>query len=157
MTRRPGAIIDPQAMTPTQDAALITAQDREYAKDLWDDLGFENASDETIETIAQWFRKVRHEYALTAAAEPKSFTYCPECGRDDDLSERLAYSKGFNEGWERGRRPADSGLDAALVSLDRDKAIERCLEALEKVGTNKWGHMHKSDALAAIRAVKERP
>lgn len=49
-------------------AAKITARDREYAADLMEDLAELGAkslgSVDQQETIAQWFRKVRHEHVL---------------------------------------------------------------------------------------------
>jgi hypothetical protein len=49
------------------DSALgkITDQDREYAKDCWEDLQEVPTSvGSAIETIAVWFRKVRYEAVM---------------------------------------------------------------------------------------------
>ena len=42
----------------------ITVQDREYALDLMADLEDDNEGQSALETIAQWFRKVRYEAVM---------------------------------------------------------------------------------------------
>lgn len=103
-------------MTPTKaqiKAAKITDQDREYADDLLgdiDDLGYEDK----IEVIAQWFRKVRHEYALTGAAEVSRVVWT------DDDAERF-----IDETIERSAQVADDWFTLASKYRTKENLLAR--------------------------------